>query len=127
MYEGASGGIDDEARRSDRGWHRADRARGRRQRSECVQGQVVRHDRHGDRGVPANGLLDGDQRRLHASAHQDGRREVLRAEDERRAQRARQGKLVESAGGDVECEHETDPAGAQVAKLQLEASGVELD
>lgn len=38
-----------------------------------------------------------------------------------------QGKLVESASGDVECEHETDPAGTQVAKLQLEASGVELD
>ena len=38
-----------------------------------------------------------------------------------------QGKLVESASGDVECEHETDQAGAQVAKLQLEASGVELD
>jgi Domain of unknown function (DUF4920) len=38
-----------------------------------------------------------------------------------------QGKLVESASGDVECEHETDPAGAQIAKLQLEATGVELD
>jgi Domain of unknown function (DUF4920) len=38
-----------------------------------------------------------------------------------------QGKLVESATGDVECEHETDPAGTQVAKLQLEATGVELD
>jgi hypothetical protein len=38
-----------------------------------------------------------------------------------------QGKLVESASGDVECEHETDQAGTQVAKLQLEASGVELD
>nr|HEX4316491.1 DUF4920 domain-containing protein [Kofleriaceae bacterium] len=38
-----------------------------------------------------------------------------------------QGKLVESATGDVDCEHETDQAGAQVAKLQLEASGVELD
>ncbi|HEY3805378.1 MAG TPA: DUF4920 domain-containing protein [Kofleriaceae bacterium] len=38
-----------------------------------------------------------------------------------------QGKLVESATGDVECEHETGPAGASVAKLQLEATGVELD
>jgi Domain of unknown function (DUF4920) len=37
------------------------------------------------------------------------------------------GKLVESASGDVECEHETDQAGVQVAKLQLEATGVELD
>ncbi|HEY1548993.1 MAG TPA: DUF4920 domain-containing protein [Kofleriaceae bacterium] len=38
-----------------------------------------------------------------------------------------QGKLVESATGDVECDHETDAAGTQVAKLQLEATGVELD
>ena len=39
-----------------------------------------------------------------------------------------QGALVESAGGDVECNQEAEAQmGKQVAKLQLEATGVELD